>query len=192
METIIDNENKTISIYNDEGERISSIFLYDGHAIWEKVGDEDIILDENSSSAFYENLRKLFDNNYSFAYRSGNQAENYIEFYSDELHPVNLESLNDLNKRSRLVLKLDHNKTTIKITIDNPSDQEEAKKRRLIFINPANENTFGSVNDSELPEYDDTSLQKDIVDAISKSFITKSYLPGRLNRLRKRKSRKAA
>lgn len=184
MKTIIDSENRTIDIYNDDGERLLSVFLSGEHAVWEKIGDEDIILDEASASTFYENIRNLFENEYSFVYQSGNQAKNRIEFFSDNLHPVNLDSLNDITKRNRLILMLNPETEEIIIKIDTPfSDKEEENQQRVVYFNQTSKNTFRADND--YPLYEPITLQDDMIEAIQKSFKSKTLLPKRRKRLKK-------
>ena len=184
MRTIIDSENKSIYVYNDEGEKVLSVFLSGDHAIWEKIGDEDIILDEVNSSTFYENIRNLFENEYSFAYKSGNQAKNLIEFISDDLHPVHLDSLKDMTMRNRLILKLDSETEDIIVRMDTPfNDKEEENTRRVVYFNQASKNAFRAENDDTL--YEPITLQDDMIEAIQKSFKSKTLLPKRFKRFKK-------
>lgn len=168
MKTKIEKDSKIIRMYDDYGQERLKILLHNGIATWEKNGNEEIFFTRDNEPELFDNLVKLLSNNYIFAYSSGNQSENELQFISDEMHHINRHDVEKMAKISRLFIEYDSSLDALKIKMDNPFSDDDSYTRRVYFMS-------GQMN--IINTESEKTLEEDMIEVLSDIFKKKPLSP---------------
>ena len=128
MKTDINEETRTIIVTDDNDNQRIKICLVQDSAVWIGYENHTIVINENSDPYFYDRLKKLLSNEYSFKNESGFQDGKQIELVSDDRIYAK-ENDDSLSKVSKLSMQLDEENNQVYIRFINPYyDREENKE----------------------------------------------------------------